>query len=35
METFHQFMNWFYVALVVCAIGIAAWFLKKKKESDR
>ena len=35
MESFHQFMNWFYAALVVGAIGIAVWFLKKKRESDR
>jgi LPXTG-motif cell wall-anchored protein len=35
METFHQLMNWFYAVLIVGAVGIAVWFLKKKRESDR
>jgi LPXTG-motif cell wall-anchored protein len=35
MEAFHQFMNWFYAVLVIGAVGIAVWFLKKKKESDQ
>ena len=35
MEALHQFMNWFYGALGIGAIGIAVWFLKKKKESDQ
>jgi LPXTG-motif cell wall-anchored protein len=35
MQIFHEVMNWFYVGLMVGAIGIGAWFYKKKKESDR
>lgn len=35
MEIFQKFMYWFYVVLMLSAIGIAAWFYKKKKESDR
>jgi LPXTG-motif cell wall-anchored protein len=35
METFHQIMNWFYAGLMLAAVGIGAWFYKKKKESDR
>ena len=35
MEVFHQIMNWFYAVLLIAVIGIAGWFYKKKKESDR
>jgi Mg2+ and Co2+ transporter CorA len=35
MAIFQQIMYWFYAALLVAAIGIVAWFLKKKKESER
>jgi hypothetical protein len=35
MEVFQQFMYWFYGAMLLGAIGIVAWFYKKKKESDR
>ncbi|MBN1566817.1 MAG: LPXTG cell wall anchor domain-containing protein [Acidobacteria bacterium] len=35
MEVFQQFMYWFYAVMLLAAIGIAAWFYKKKKESDR
>lgn len=35
MEVFQQFMYWFYGAMLLAAIGIAAWFYKKKRESDR
>ena len=35
METFQQIMYGFYVVLILAAIGISAWFYKKKKESDR
>jgi LPXTG-motif cell wall-anchored protein len=35
METFQHIMYGFYAVLMVGAIGIAAWFYKKKKESDR
>jgi LPXTG-motif cell wall-anchored protein len=35
MEVFQQFMYWFYGAMLLAAIGIAAWFYRKKKESDR
>jgi len=35
MENFHEIMNVIYAALMVAAVGIGAWFYKKKKESDR
>jgi hypothetical protein len=35
MQIFHEVMNWFYVGLMVGAIGIGVWFYNKKKESDR
>jgi LPXTG-motif cell wall-anchored protein len=35
MENFQQIMNWFYGVLMLIAIGIGAWFYKKKRESDR
>ena len=35
MAIFQQIMYWFYVALLLAAIGIAVWFFKKKKESDQ
>ncbi len=35
METFQQIMYGFYAVLILAAIGISAWFYKKKKESDR
>jgi LPXTG-motif cell wall-anchored protein len=35
MAIFQQIMYWFYALLMLAAIGIAAWFYKKKKESDR
>jgi hypothetical protein len=35
METFQQIMYAFYAVLMLAAIGIAAWFYKKQKESDR
>ena len=35
MAIFQQIMYWFYAVLLLAAIGIAAWFYKKKKESER
>ena len=35
MEIFQQIMYGFYAVLTLAVIGIAAWFYKKKKESDR
>jgi LPXTG-motif cell wall-anchored protein len=35
MEAFHEVMNWVYGVLMLGAIGIGAWFYKKKKESER
>jgi LPXTG-motif cell wall-anchored protein len=35
MHIFQQIMYAFYAGLTLVAIGIAAWFYKKKKESDR
>jgi LPXTG-motif cell wall-anchored protein len=35
MAIFQQIMYWFYAVLLLAAIGLGAWFLKKKKESER
>jgi hypothetical protein len=35
MEILQKFMYGFYAVLTLAAIGITAWFYKKKKESDR
>ena len=35
MAIFQQIMYWFYAVLLLAAIGIAVWFYKKKKESER
>ena len=35
MAIYQQIMYGFYAVLMLVAIGIAAWFYKKKKESDR
>jgi len=35
MEIFQQIMYWFYAVLMLAAIGIAVWFYKKKRESER
>ena len=35
MEIFQQIMYGFYAVLLLGAIGIAVWFYKKQKESDR
>jgi LPXTG-motif cell wall-anchored protein len=35
MQIFQQIMYGFYAVLMLAAIGIAAWFYKKKKENDR
>ncbi len=35
MAIYQQLMYGFYAVLMLAAIGIATWFYKKKKESDR
>ncbi len=35
MQTFHEFMDIFFAALLVGAICISWWAYKKKRESDR
>jgi LPXTG-motif cell wall-anchored protein len=35
MQIFQQVMYGFYAVLMLAAIGIGAWFYKKKKENDR
>jgi hypothetical protein len=35
MGLYQQIMYGFYAVLMLAAIGIAAWFYKKQKESDR
>lgn len=32
METFQQVMNWFYLLLILAAVGIGGWLYKKRKE---
>jgi LPXTG-motif cell wall-anchored protein len=34
MQIFQQIMYAFYAVLMLAAIGIAAWFYKKRKDSD-
>ncbi len=35
MENFKDIMDGFFALLILAAIGISAWFCKKRKESDR
>jgi hypothetical protein len=35
MQIYQQIMYGFYAVLLLAVIGIAAWFYKKQKESDR
>jgi LPXTG-motif cell wall-anchored protein len=35
MKTLQQIMYGFYAVLMVAAVGIAAWFYKKRRENGR